>query len=144
MFGGRLLITNLSNKAMPFIRYEVGDIAIITHDEQGRILKTLSGRVSDLIKLPSGKIAGGLTFYYISRTIMEKGVSIKEFIVRQTKLDCFEFDIVSNEPINSEIAKILQTNMDKYLEPGLNLKINIVDQINRPKSGKIKHFYSEI
>lgn len=141
---GRLLITNLSNKAMPFIRYEVGDIAIITHDEQGRILKTLSGRVSDLIKLPSGKIAGGLTFYYISRTIMEKGVSIKEFIVRQTKLDCFEFDIVSNEPINSEIAKILQTNMDKYLEPGLNLKINIVGQINRPKSGKIKHFYSEI
>lgn len=141
---GRLLITNLSNKAMPFIRYEVGDMAVISHDAKGRYLKTLSGRVSDVIKLPSGKMAGGLTFYYVSRSIMEKNAFIKEFIVRQTKIDTFEFDIVSEQPLTSHMEKELSMQMDKYLEPGLKLKINMVEQIIRPASGKIKHFYSEI
>ena len=37
----------------------------------------------------------------------------------------------------------IQLNMDKYLEPGLSFKINSVDKIDRPVSGKIKHFYSK-
>ena len=36
------------------------------------------------------------------------------------------------------------SKMDIYLEPSLKLKINIVQYIERPKSGKLKHFYSEI
>lgn len=141
---GRILITNLSNKALPFIRYEVGDLGIISHDETGRFLKKLTGRVSDLVHLPSGKVAGGLSFYYISRSIMEEKAFIKEFIVRQTKLDTFEFDIVSDQPLNKEIESELSKKMDEYLEPGLRVIINMVDHIERPESGKIKHFYCEI
>lgn len=141
---GRLLITNFSNKALPFIRYEVGDVGVISHDEKGRYLKKLTGRVSDIIKLPSGKLAGGLSFYYISRSIMEGKAFIKEFIVRQTKLDTFEFDIVSDMPVTPDLEKELSKKMDEYLEPGLKIIINMVDHINRPASGKIKHFYSEI
>ena len=141
---GRILITNLSNKALPFIRYEVGDIGVIARDEKGRYLKSLSGRVSDLIYLPSGKVAGGLTFYYVSRSILEETTFIKEFIVRQTSIDTFEFDIVSEVPLSQEIENSLLKKMDSYLEPGLQLRINIVDRIIRPKSGKIKHFYSEL
>lgn len=141
---GRLLITNFSNKALPFIRYEVGDMGVISHDEKGRYLKRLTGRVSDIIKLPSGKLAGGLSFYYISRSIMEEKAFIKEFIVRQTKLDTFEFDIVSDMPVTHDLEKELSNKMDEYLEPGLKIIINMVDHIDRPASGKIKHFYSEI
>lgn len=141
---GRILITNLSNKALPFIRYEVGDVGIISSDNKGRYLKELSGRVSDIIKLPSGKIAGGLTFYYVSRSIMEENIYIKEFIVRQTSIDTFEFDIVSDIPLSRELEDTLLQKMNVYLEPGLKLRLNKVNHIIRPKSGKIKHFYSEI
>lgn len=141
---GRLLITNYSNKALPFVRYEVGDIGVISHDEKGRILKKLTGRVSDVIKLPSGKVAGGLSFYYISRSIMEEKSFIKEFIVRQTKLDTFEFDIVSDMPLSKDMESELSKKIEEYLEPGLNIIINLVDHIDRPSSGKIKHFYSEL
>lgn len=141
---GRILITNFSNKALPFIRYEVGDLGVISHDQNGRFLQRLSGRVSDIIKLPSGKIAGGLTFYYISRSIMEDSAFIKEFIVRQTKLDTFVFDIVTDQQITSKVEANLLKKMEEYLEPGLKIKLNVVDSINRPKSGKIKHFYSEV
>ena len=34
--------------------------------------------------------------------------------------------------------------MKNYLESGLKLKIKRVSHIERPSSGKIKHFYSEL
>jgi len=141
---GRLVITSLNNKAMPFIRYDIGDIGVIEEDEHGLVLKTLSGRVNDTIVLPSGKKSPGLTFYYVSRSILESRGVLKEFIIRQTSLDSFEFDIVSDRPLTAEEIVDIQKKMDVYLEPGLQLKINRVEKIIRPASGKIKHFYSEL
>ena len=141
---GRILITSLTNKAMPIIRYEVGDIGIIDKTDDGLFLRKLSGRVSDVIKLPSGRIAGGLTFYYVSRSILEKNNFVREFIVRQTKIDTFVFDIVATRDLTMSDIALLQSQLDLYLEPGLKLEVNRVDQIFRPASGKIKHFYSEL
>lgn len=141
---GRILITSLSNKAIPIIRYEVGDIGVVERDEKSLILNKLCGRVSDVIKLPSGRVAGGLTFYYISRSIMEQNNIVREFIVRQTKLDTFIFDIVSDRDLTSKEIVSLQKQLNEYLESGLTLIINRVEKIDRPVSGKIKHFYSQL
>lgn len=141
---GRLVITSLHNKAMPFIRYDIGDIGVLDEDERGIVVKTLSGRVNDTIILPSGKKSPGLTFYYVSRSILESSGVLKEFIIRQTALDSFEFDIISDRALTAEEIRDIYNKMDLYLEPGLKLKINRVDKILRPSSGKIKHFYSEL
>lgn len=141
---GRLIITSLHNKAMPFIRYDIGDIGMLEEDENGIVLKRLSGRVNDTILLPSGKKSPGLTFYYVSRSILESSGVLKEFIIRQTALNSFEFDIVSDRPLTGQEAQDIRSKMDAYLEPGLSLKINRVEKIKRPVSGKIKHFYSEL
>ncbi len=141
---GRLVITSLHNKAMPFIRYDIGDVGVLDEDSNGLIIKKLSGRVNDTIILPSGKKSAGLTFYYVSRSILESSGVLKEFIIRQTELDSFEFDIVSDRPLTDKESIDIQQKMDEYLEPGLKLRINKVDKILRPASGKIKHFYSEL
>lgn len=141
---GRLIITSLFNKAMPFIRYEVGDIGIIEEDEKGLVLKKLSGRVNDTILLPSGKRSPGFTFYYISRNILESGGLLKEFVIKQTALDTFEFDVVAYSPLREKEISEIKKIMDQYLEPGLKLKINQVDKIHRPASGKLKHFHSAV
>lgn len=141
---GRILLTSLSNKAMPIIRYQVGDRGILEKVDGKLILKKLLGRVNDMVKLPSGKQAAGLTFYYISRVILENNQSIREFVVRQTALDTFYFDIVSEKELNEKDICFLQKQLDEYLEPGLKLVVKRVDEIKRTASGKIKHFYSEI
>jgi len=141
---GRLVITSLHNTAMPFIRYDIGDIGMLEEDEHGLVLKTLSGRVNDTIILPSGKKSPGLTFYYVSRSILESSGVLKEFIIRQTALNSFEFDVVSERPLTTEETQDIRDKMDLYLEPGLTLKINRLEKIQRPTSGKIKHFYSEL
>ena len=144
---GEIIITDLYNKAMPFIRYRVGDIGKIKKNiiiDGYKVLDGLQGRINDNIHLPSGKISPGLTFYYISRSILESSGVLKEFIIRQIRLNTFVFDIVCDRNLYGHEIKEIQVKMDIYLELGLKLEVNRVDKIIRPKSGKIKHFYSEL
>lgn len=140
---GRILCTSF-NEAMPFIRYEIGDIGSLSSIDGKKCLEALSGRVNDYIKLPSGKVSPGLTFYYISKSLLEESGIIKEFIIKQTEIDTFIFVVNSSRTLNKIEINSLQAKADIFLEPGLKIKIQYVDTIDRPNSGKIKHFYSYI
>lgn len=139
---GRLLCTALFNRAMPVIRYEIGDTGSIGTRDGRRVLLELSGRVNDFVKLPSGKVSPGLTFYYISRSLLEKAGFINEFIIQQTAPDTMVFIIDAKRAVSEREKAMIQQSMDRYLEPGLRLEIRQTDRIERPASGKIKHFYS--
>lgn len=141
---GKVVITSLYNKAHPFIRYEIGDVGIL--DEKSTlkkpILKKLIGRTSDVALLPSGKKSPGLTFYYVTKSIIEDDGNVKEFIVRQTKLDSFEIDYVSSEELTSEQILEIEKAIAKYLEPGLHFTYNRKTVLERTKRGKLKQFKS--
>jgi len=141
---GEILITDLYNKAMPFIRYRVGDLGRLSVEKDKVYLERLIGRTNDTIFLSNGKISPGLTFYYISRSLLESTGIIKEFIIRQTAIDTFVFDIIMDRDFKKTEIKLLEQSLDRHLKPNLKLIINRVDKIKRPESGKIKHFYSEI
>lgn len=138
-----LLCTSLFNKAFPIIRYKIGDLVEISTRNGRTIFRDIVGRTNDLVKLPSGKIAAGLTFYYVSRSILEASGVLKEFIIRQTSFTEFEFDIVADRALTAKEENLIRGKTELYLEPNLSIKFNYLDKINRPASGKIKHFYSE-
>ncbi len=138
---GKIIITSLHNRAFPMVRYEIGDLGVIERGAKSRLLQ-LSGRTNDVIQLPSGKNAAGLTFYYISRSILESGGSLREFIIRQTALDTFVFDVVTDRPLSDSEVSGIRAAMKTYLEDGLILEINRVEKIERPASGKTKHFFA--
>ena len=141
---GRVVITSLFNKAHPFIRYEIGDIGIL--DEKSTlkkpILKKLVGRTNDVAILPSGKKSPGLTFYYVTKSIIEDDGNVKEFIIKQTKIDCFEIEYVSETELNlAQIQKIEKAN-ELYLEPNLNFSFIRKNTLERSNRGKLKQFKS--
>ncbi len=141
----QLLCTALFNKAFPLIRYSIGDSVDFDFNAEGRqIITKINGRVNDFVKLPSGKTAAGFTFYYISRSILESTGCLKEFIVRQTKIDTFILDVVATEKLTSEEIRDIKDKVEMYLEPGLNIEINYVEEIAKKANGKIQHFYSEL
>lgn len=141
----RLLCTSLFNKAFPLIRYSIGDSVDFEFNKEGRkTITRINGRVNDFVKLPSGKVAAGFTFYYVSRSILESTGCLREFVVRQTKLDTFVLDVVATEKLSDEEISDIRQKMEMYLEPGLKVEINYVDEITRKASGKIQHFYSEL
>jgi len=141
---GKIVVTSLFNKAMPFIRYEIGDIGVISKIKKGkyRILHSLLGRTNDFAILPSGKKAAGLTFYYISKSLLEANGVMKEFVIKQITLDTFLYEYVSDRELNDDERKSVLEMMDLYLEPGLSVQFEKKDTINRTGSGKLKHFHN--
>ncbi|EGV43056.1 phenylacetate--CoA ligase family protein [Bizionia argentinensis JUB59] len=143
---GRIVITSLYNQAHPFIRYDIGDIGILskTSTIKKPILKKLMGRTSDIAILPSGKQAAGLTFYYITKSIIEDDGQVKEFIIQQLKLDTFKVIYVSTENLSKLKTEQVTKEMTRYLEPNLTILFERRDRLERSKSGKLKQFSSYI
>ncbi len=143
---GRIVITSLYNKAHPFIRYDIGDIGILSEKSTIRkpILKKLIGRANDMAILPSGKKAAGLTFYYITKSVIEDNGNVSEFIIEQTALDHFIIKYVSRETLSSNKKERIVKAMKRYLEPGITISFDRVNRLNRSKSGKLKQFTSHI
>nr|WP_321233999.1 phenylacetate--CoA ligase family protein [uncultured Psychroserpens sp.] len=143
---GRIVITSLYNKAHPFIRYDIGDIGILSKSSTLKVpvLEKLVGRTNDIAILPSGKKAAGLTFYYITKSIIEDDGNVKEFIIEQLEKHCFKVSYVCAETLSEEKIKIITQEMEHYLESGLTILFERQDQLKRSKSGKLKQFTSHV
>lgn len=143
---GRVVITSLYNKAHPFIRYDIGDIGILSKQStlQKPILEELTGRTNDIAILPSGKKAAGLTFYYITKSILEDDGNVKEFVIEQHKKDIFKVIYVSSNEISETKKSIIIKEMETYLEKGLHINFERKNKLERSKSGKLKQFSSLI
>lgn len=141
---GRIVITSLYNKAHPFIRYDIGDMGILSINSsvQKPILEKLIGRTNDIAVLPSGKTAAGLTFYYITKSIIEDDGQVKEFVIEQQKLDLFKIVYVSTETLSEAKVQRITEAMERYLEPNLKVVFERQAQLKRSKSGKLKQFSS--
>ena len=141
---GRIVITSLYNKAHPFIRYDVGDIGILSKKSTAKspILEKLTGRTNDMAILPSGKKAAGLTFYYITKSIIEEDGDVKEFIIEQSKPHEFKVIYVSSKVLSEEKTKTIISEMENYLEKGLLITFEKQEELVRSKSGKLKQFTS--
>jgi len=143
---GRIVITSLYNKANPFIRYDIGDVGILSKSSTLKkpILKKLVGRTNDVILLPSGKKAAGLTFYYITKSVIQDDGNVSEFVIEQHKVDEFKIIYVSNQTLSKDKTRTIKAEVIKYLEPRLAITFKRVKTLNRSKSGKLKQFKSYI
>ena len=143
---GRIVITSLYNKAHPFIRYDIGDIGVLSKKSTIKkpILKKLIGRTNDIAILPSGKKAAGLTFYYITKSIIEDDGIVKEFIIEQLSLKLFKISYLSSESLSEEKISVIKKEMKNYLESGIDITFERCDVLERSKSGKLKQFTSYI
>ena len=143
---GRIVITSLYNKAHPFIRYDIGDIGVLDEKSTFKkpILKKLIGRTNDIAILPSGKKSPGLTFYYVTKSIIEDDGNVKEFVIKQTKIDTFDIEYVSQIALTTTQIQHIEKAITTYLENGLTFTFTRKERLERSKSGKLKQFISLI
>lgn len=141
---GRVVITSLYNKAHPFIRYDLGDIGKLSKLStlHKPILENLVGRTNDIVLLPSGKKAAGLTFYYVTKTVIEDSGNVKEFIIEQLKLDTFKITYTSLNMLSEKDEASVKVAVSKYLEDDLNIIFERKNKLNRSNRGKLKQFKS--
>src|SRR5262249_43458018 len=121
---GRVLLTHLHSYATPFIRYDVGDLALLAercpcgHD--GPTIHNLYGRVTKALKHPDGTFS---RFYIRGKEIAELA-ECTEFRIRQVSLDSVVVEIGGRDTLRPEEV----TNVIAFLQPraGDEFKIDVV------------------
>lgn len=135
---GRLLITCLANRAMPFIRYEIGDRAALLPDvcPCGRgsgLLGPISGRTTDFLRFPSGKVVAYLYFNYFFE---QYGDRLKEFQVTQTEPSRVQLSLVPKAQLTAADESEILARLQEYLGPEVNLALERVSAVPLTSAGK--------
>lgn len=132
---GRVVVTPLFNRAMPFLRYEIGDYAVLGGrrdcPRSPRAFTRVVGREKNLFKLPDGrKVAPTVP----SDVALELGLGQYKLI--QTTLRDVELHYVLREGAAELEPEVIQNIVDRYLSPGFKVRPVRVSEIPRAPSGK--------
>ncbi len=142
---GNLLATSLYNYAMPFIRYDTGDVGTITDEicscgRGHKFLKDLVGRTVDVLVTPEGKNIQGFFFDII---IGEYAKEIKQYQIIQEKLDKIVIRIVAEEDFDKKqlvrIREMIRKKSAKW-----NVEFKFVERIETTDAGKYKFIINKI
>ena len=129
----QLLITDLDNYAFPFIRYAIGDCGTLDSEFQGRqVITSLSGRVHDVIRAPSGREIPGQFWTLLSRTVP----GIEEFQVVQTREDRVELRVTVSTRFNSDSESRLIQRFREFVGSEMELVVRRVPEIVPTAAGK--------
>jgi phenylacetate-CoA ligase len=143
---GEIVVTDLLNYGMPFIRYKIGDMGSLSEKMcscgcQFPLLKSFDGRVTDLIHKKDGSTVAGLMFLDVMMDVPE----IKWFQIIQETLDDIEVFLVVTDGFTKGIEQKLINEMNVFLNGQANIKIKIVPEILRnPISGKFQEVICKI
>lgn len=137
----RMIFTDLTNYATPFIRYDIQDYATISNDECtcGRNLPSITsieGRDTDILITPSGKF---ITFYFLAGYFEHQNY-IDYFQMVQETNDQFHLYIVPNCNYNSTMLQKIKKDILEVMGSDVNLEVEPVTDIPLTSSGKRRFF----
>ena len=141
---GNVICTGFINRAMPLIRYSIGDVAAYSEDStcgcglNAPILKEIHGRADDALIASDGQSIGRMS-------PVLKGFPIKESQYIQHNAGTVELLIVPDSTFSID-RDIKQINNAVQMRLGEKFQVNIrlVEQINRGKGGKLKAVISKV
>ena len=134
---GRIIATGFANYAMPFIRYDVGDIGEWRLERcpcgrQSKILSKIIGRKEDYIITPEGlKIR---RFDYI----FKDSHNIKEAQVMQNKFGSICLRIVRRAAYCKRDEELIKEEIKRKISNKLLVDFEYVDEIERLPNGKMQ------
>jgi phenylacetate-CoA ligase len=142
---GRVVVTDLTNSAMPLIRYVTGDLASWKPGlcECGRtlpLLATVHGRSSDLIRTKHGGFIHGEYFTHLFYGVQ----GVEQFQVRQTGLEELEILIKPDALYRDDVARALLARIDAHTNSAFRLALRLVDVIPSTPGGKHRFTVSDI
>jgi phenylacetate-CoA ligase len=149
---GHILVTNLYNCTMPFIRYALHDRGVSLPSGRERCacgsrsprMGVLGGRDDDYIHLPSGRrVSPRLIATAVNRSFdklsAERGVDrfFRRFQVVQDAVDHLTIRIVPDSDRAAAFEEIIAPALQK-LHPELRCTVELVDDLAHEPSGKFK------
>lgn len=145
---GEILVTSLSNYAMPLIRYRIGDRGLLAPcpdsdtGKGGQILQDVTGRISDVIRTKDGNT---VSTHYFGALLMSFHKWIGKYQVIQKNFSSLIIKVVKLDEDDHQ-ADINEIRAKTRLAMGDDCEVifEVVDDIPASSSGKYRYIRSEI
>ncbi len=142
---GNVVITDLYNYGMPFVRYAIGDEAVagFTRCVCGRglpMLGKVSGRRLDALCTPDGRRVPGEFFPHL----LKDYAAIRQFQVVQPALDRLELRVVLAPTWNEAQQQHLLDQVARIMGPQVALQLQPVPAIELTRAGKHRVVVSQV
>jgi phenylacetate-CoA ligase len=137
---GTMIGTGLNNRAMPLIRYRVGDRATAKAGTCScgcafPMIERIDGRVEDYIRTPDGRFVGRLDHLF------KDAKHIREAQIVQTRLDEVLLRIVKE---NGFDEKPVLSEARQRLGDAMRVRFEYVNAIERTAAGKFRFIVSQL
>lgn len=141
---GRVVVTTLHNFAMPLIRYELGDRAVLGGPcACGRglpVLERILGRARNMVTLPSGE----KTWARISGAALLEIAPLRQIQMVQRSREAIEVYLAATRPLDAAEEAALRKALTEALNHPFAFRLHYVDEIPRSPGGKFEDFRSEL
>lgn len=140
---GRIVCTGLHNRAMPFIRYEIGDIASLDDQpcpcgRQAPMVTKIDGRIESYIITPDGRQLGRLDFLF------KKSDNILEAQLVQNELERVTFNIVRGPHYCKADEERLIKDIHTYMGDAFAIDLHYLEAIPKDGQGKFRQIISSV
>lgn len=143
---GMIVVTDLVNRAMPIIRYQIGDMGVLS-DRQctcGRglpLLEKVEGRVADYVVTMGGRLVSGISLTDHFNTRIPGVVQLQ---IIQEEVDRFVFRIVKDVSFGAASLETLRSLVAEHFGPESRYNCEYVDRIPQEPSGKYRFCISKV
>lgn len=145
---GEIVITDLSNYCLPFIRYRIGDLAVAMDNTVpcacGRGLPKIGkieGRVQAIIVGTNGNYVPGALFFHLAKDFDH---IIRQIQVQQEELGSVTLKVIKAPAFNDEAFEEMLAALRKFLGDDMIINVQFVDHIPMVRTGKQQGSISKI
>ena len=143
---GKIVVTDLINRGMPIIRYEVGDLATSLSGTCacGRGLSRLGrvfGRSTDILYAPDGRRISGVS---ILDTFVIHIPGVKQAQIIQDRLDHVQLRVVRASGFDDDSVSLIGSTIAKIFGPEMTHDLEFVEAIEPTRRGKFQFTICEI
>lgn len=137
---GEVVITDLNNTCMPFVRYRIGDLAEAMDPDAacscGRgaaRIGAIQGRVQSIIQGTDGRYLPGAFFAHF---LKDYDYAFKRFQVIQDERDAMTFRVVKGGRFSQSVLDEVLATFHQYLGDRMRIDVEFVDEIALVRTGK--------
>lgn len=144
--GGKLLVTDLVNRAMPLIRYQVGDVVVPSARRCacGRglpLLERVEGREADYVVTPAGNLISGIS---LTENFANLVPGTAQMQIVQESITQLRIRMVAGDGFgDASRAKVAELVRDTF-GAGVEHELELVDAIPQEPSGKYRFCISKV
>jgi len=145
---GEIVCTNLSNHAMPLIRYKLGDVGTKGEEQCScgvtlPLMKVIEGRIDDFLRTLDGRLISPTIFFPYPFESMKR---IRQFRVIQEKRNKLKIQLVAkdNYGFENQFFDTARKQIQNIFGTSMDVEFQLLKKIDLAANGKLRKTISKI